>query len=421
MPRQERTKSATCIYHVMLRGIRSITYDYAHYPSYISMSIGKKIRYADNDYTPDGRKLSSKHRTYPSGNISVTTTDLYIDGLMLRNGAPLLWRFDGGYVDLNANGTPTRWNYYIADHLGSTRMVVDSNDSIRETINYYPFGSEMRMSNPAQMSGDTSHPFRFTGKELDRQNSLNMYDFGARWYDVAGVPMWTSVDPLAEKYYHITPYSYCAGNPVMLVDPDGREVIDGLGSNNKDNENLKDLVKDLLKHDDPNSIMIVAHGVCEDGEKVASSINIQTYDSKTEKWNDNYISDGKQFSKFLSRNSTVWNNYKAGKIDAEEMHIVMYACSSSEVAKRISSDSEFKDITFIAPTKDIGIDPKAGVVVSDLITKNGKTVIDNSYGKGLGNWNTIRNGRYPLINFQYPGNSNLKPGSANFKYKYTLF
>ena len=205
------------------RGIKSIAYDYAHYPSYINMSIGKKIRYVDNDYTADGRKLSSKHKAYPSGNISVTTTDLYIDGLMLRNDAPLLWRFDGGYVDLNANGTPTRWNYYIADHLGSTRMVVDSNDSIRETINYYPFGSEMRISNPAQMSGDTSHPFRFTGKELDRQNSLNMYDFGARLFDVAGVPMWTSVDPLAEKNPNITPYHFCHNNPINRIDPDGMD------------------------------------------------------------------------------------------------------------------------------------------------------------------------------------------------------
>ena len=289
MPRQERTKSGTGIYHVMLgmknngtfgaidnltisyngnqlvkvtdaaealnysdaldfhdgddtaceydydsngaltrdsnRGIKSIAYDYAHYPSYINMSIGKKIRYVDNDYTPDGRKLSSKHKTYPSGNISVTTTDLYIDGLMLRNDAPLMWRFDGGYVELNANGTPTRWNYYVTDHLGSTRMVVDSNDNIRETVNYYPFGSEMRISNPAQMSGDTSHPFRFTGKELDRQNSLNMYDFGARLFDVAGVPMWTSVDPLCEKYYNITPYSYCAGNPVSYIDEHGDSCV----------------------------------------------------------------------------------------------------------------------------------------------------------------------------------------------------
>ena len=52
-------------------------------------------------------------------------------------------------------------------------------------------------------------------------NSLNMYDFGARWYDVAGVPMWTSVDPLSEKYYNASPYAYCAGDPVNRSDPDG--------------------------------------------------------------------------------------------------------------------------------------------------------------------------------------------------------
>ena len=71
------------------RGIKSITYDYGHHPSYINMNIGRKVRYAANDYTPDGRKLSSKHKTFVNGNIAVTTTDLYVDGLMLRNGAPL--------------------------------------------------------------------------------------------------------------------------------------------------------------------------------------------------------------------------------------------------------------------------------------------------------------------------------------------
>ncbi len=208
--------------------------------TFLSPVRGRGMVYAD------GKKLSSKHKTYTSGNTVVTTTDLYIDGLMLRNGIPLLWRFDGGYVDLNANGAPTRWNYYITDHLGSTRMVVDSNDSIRETINYYPFGSEMRMAAPAQMSGDTSHPFRFTGKELDRQISLNMYDFGARMYDVAGVPMWTSVDPLCEKYYNVSPYMYCEGNPVNAIDPDGRDWFETEGGNlcwQPDVHSQKDLQK----------------------------------------------------------------------------------------------------------------------------------------------------------------------------------
>ena len=34
----------------------------------------------------------------------------------------------------------------------------------------------------------------------------------------------TSVDPLAEKYYSISPYAYCAGNPVNRIDPDGRYI-----------------------------------------------------------------------------------------------------------------------------------------------------------------------------------------------------
>ena len=171
------------------RGITSITYDCGHHPSKISMGTKK---YVYNDYTPDGRKLSSQHVSYvPKGNSNsrISVTDLYIDGLIMRKGKPLMWQFDGGYVSLNDNGTPTSWNYYITDHLGSTRKVVDSNNNVKETINYYPFGSEMRMQDPAQMAGDTWQPYRFTSKELDNQNGLNWYDFGARWFDVAGVPM----------------------------------------------------------------------------------------------------------------------------------------------------------------------------------------------------------------------------------------
>ena len=139
MPRQERTKSGTGIYHVMLRGIN------------------KQDMFEDDEDYLQMTSIKTKMITEPS--------------------------------------------------LGHSQMV-----------------------NPALLTGGTSHPYRFTGKELDRMNSLNMYDFGARWYDVAGVPMWTSIDPLCEKYYHITPYSYCAGNPVIFVDPNGEEVYSDLVS-----------------------------------------------------------------------------------------------------------------------------------------------------------------------------------------------
>ena len=212
------------------RGINSITYDYGHHADKINLNMNGRPRYIQNDYTSDGRKLSSRHvMSIPktNGYIRKTTTDLYIDGLILRDGEPFMWQFDGGYVDLDANGAPTSWNYYVTDHLGSTRMVVDSKNNVKETINYYPYGSEMRIQDPAliQQTDNNWHPFRFTGKELDKQNGLNMYDFGARLFDVAGVPMWTSVDPLAEKYYNVTPYSYCAGDPVNRIDPDGKVIV----------------------------------------------------------------------------------------------------------------------------------------------------------------------------------------------------
>ena len=76
---------------------------------------------------------------------------------------------------------------------------------------------------PVTAGNDFWQPYRFTGKELDKLNGLNMYDFGARLFDVAGVPMWTSVDPLAEKNPNITPYHFCHNDPVNRIDPDGRD------------------------------------------------------------------------------------------------------------------------------------------------------------------------------------------------------
>lgn len=48
--------------------------------------------------------------------------------------------------------------------------------------------------------------------------------FGARYMDHELMTMWLSVDPMADKYPSISPYVYCAWNPVKLVDPDGRKI-----------------------------------------------------------------------------------------------------------------------------------------------------------------------------------------------------
>ncbi len=40
----------------------------------------------------------------------------------------------------------------------------------------------------------------------------------------SALSLWLSVDPLSDKYPNLSPYTYCADNPVRLVDVDGREV-----------------------------------------------------------------------------------------------------------------------------------------------------------------------------------------------------
>lgn len=66
-------------------------------------------------------------------------------------------------------------------------------------------------------------PFRFGGKENLGSVGLNLLDFGARMFSPSAM-RWTTMDPMAEKYYDISPYVYCAGNPVNYVDPDGEKI-----------------------------------------------------------------------------------------------------------------------------------------------------------------------------------------------------
>ena len=52
-------------------------------------------------------------------------------------------------------------------------------------------------------------------------HGLNQYDYHARHYDPS-IGRFTTIDPLAEKFYSWSPYAYCYNNPMKFVDPDGR-------------------------------------------------------------------------------------------------------------------------------------------------------------------------------------------------------
>lgn len=87
-----------------------------------------------------------------------------------------------------------------------------------------PYGSEMTMTPPANLTSNPNwQPYRFSGKELDLMHGLNTYDYGARQYNpVTG--QWDRMDPFCEKYYHLSPYSYCGGNPINRIDLHGDSI-----------------------------------------------------------------------------------------------------------------------------------------------------------------------------------------------------
>lgn len=129
--------------------------------------------------------------------------------------------FDGGFCMLS--GQHALYQYYVCDHLGSVRKVLSGNMVIQRN-GYYAYGGPYGDWN----TNADVQPLKFLGKEWDHQHGLDLYDFGARLYDPA-VGRWTTMDPLCEKYYSVSPYAYCHNNPVNRIDPDGRDDYYSVG------------------------------------------------------------------------------------------------------------------------------------------------------------------------------------------------
>lgn len=117
-----------------------------------------------------------------------------------------------GYVERD-----TLYCYY-QDHLGNNVAVRNMmSDSIVQRTVYYASGLPM-----AQSTGWGKQPYKYNGKEFVEMHGLDEYDSKARWY-YPTIVRTTTMDPLAEKYYHISPYAWCGNNPINIVDLDGRK------------------------------------------------------------------------------------------------------------------------------------------------------------------------------------------------------
>ena len=188
------------------KGISNISYNCLNLPSAVTFSDGSTIVYT---YAADGAKLKTVHKIG-----GTTTTTDYCGNVIYENGVQKLLLTEEGYVTLSDG----KYHYYLKDHQGNNRVVINQSGTVEETNHYYPFGGVFASSGNVQ-------PYKYNGKELDAKKGLNWYDYGARHYDAA-LGRFTTVDPSAENYYSTSPFTYCLNNPLNYIDPLGTDTVD---------------------------------------------------------------------------------------------------------------------------------------------------------------------------------------------------
>jgi len=191
----------------------NIRYNHLNLPRKISRGDDILVNYV---YLADGSKYSAL-KSDGSGFIYegsfIYSKDA--DGSLRLESIP----FNGGRLVANSNGDLLP-RYFITDHLGSVRGVLNENLELEEQNDYYQFGKHVDDPN-SQIS---ENRYRYNGKENLEFFDIPYLDYGARLYD-PHIGRWLQQDPLAEKYYPVTPYAYCANNPVKYIDPDGRKLL----------------------------------------------------------------------------------------------------------------------------------------------------------------------------------------------------
>jgi RHS repeat-associated protein len=187
-----------------------ILYNDMNLPTKILFGTSGTIEYL---YNAVGKKLQKK----VTQGITVTTTD-YLDGFQYQNNVLTFFASAEGYVQ--ANGT---YVFQYKDHLDNVRVSYVNNNGTAQIIdenNYYPFG----LKQDDYYYPPTSNNYKYNGKELQEEFSLNMTSMDYRQYDNA-LGRFNIIDPLAEETYSSTIYGFAGNNPVMFSDPSGLRAV----------------------------------------------------------------------------------------------------------------------------------------------------------------------------------------------------
>lgn len=219
------------------RGIAAINYNLLNLPDEIRFTNGNLIIHR---YDATGNRLETRYltpkipTTVPLGNVLPSlilpgsfhiTRDVFHNNIVYNvdtndvYGIKFVHNTEG-YIRYN-NMNEHYHFYYIKDHLGNVRETYKiPNAGTKECVQrmqYYPSGLPWEY-----VYNSSAQPYKYNSKEFVEMHGLDEYDSKARWYYPA-ICRTTTMDPLAEKYYSISPYAWCGNNPVRFVDPDGMD------------------------------------------------------------------------------------------------------------------------------------------------------------------------------------------------------
>lgn len=196
--------------------IDNIMYSPQNLPHRIDMiaSGQPKILYV---YDATGRKLR-KQTLLNQANVTQTDYDgsfVYVGGALSYIITP-----EGRALP---DGSSYKYEYYLKDHLGNTRVAFDQNGTVLQDNSYYPFGMSIDGLNYTNTAQSAPNKYLYNGKELQDDFNLDWLDYGARFYD-AVLGRWHTPDPLAHEDYNFSNYTYCHNNPINVIDPDGNST-----------------------------------------------------------------------------------------------------------------------------------------------------------------------------------------------------
>lgn len=206
------------------RGVKDAQYDNNGYLTEVTVG-GCSVKYRRDGL---GNLLSAEYTT-PDGSgkdVKGDMSDRYVlydgDGHMAVNGTLEMSRFEGGYFD--ADGKP---HYYLTDYQGNVVRVIDETGLGGQPMDYYPYGEPWEEWDWAMADTYPSfikNRFLYGGKERITQFGLGLYNFEARMYR-AQLGRFSTPDKKAIDTPWLSPFAYCACNPVNLIDPTGNDIV----------------------------------------------------------------------------------------------------------------------------------------------------------------------------------------------------